>query len=88
MTAGLGPTDPSRLPNPLLIPPWFLPRHNDLPWQLLTLFNNKLQDQEADLNTLSKTHTNIPKLKAGFVGGQVHPPICSLMGSPLHSLWD
>lgn len=44
--------------------------HNDLPWQLLTLFNNKLQDQEADLNTLSKTHTNIPKLKAGFVGGQ------------------
>ncbi|XP_021486902.1 dipeptidase 1 [Meriones unguiculatus] len=44
--------------------------HNDLPWQLLDLFNNQLQDQRADLNTLTKTHTNIPKLKAGFVGGQ------------------
>ncbi|GAB1293770.1 Dipeptidase 1 [Apodemus speciosus] len=44
--------------------------HNDLPWQLLTLFNNQLQKPEADLNTLLKTHTNIPKLKAGFVGGQ------------------
>lgn len=48
-------------------------RHNDLPWQLLGLFNNQLQDQRADLNKLNKTHTNIPKLKAGFVGGQVQP---------------
>ncbi|XP_003461251.2 dipeptidase 1 [Cavia porcellus] len=44
--------------------------HNDLPWQLLTKFNNQLQDEKANLNTLSSTHTNIPKLKAGFVGGQ------------------
>ncbi|XP_034378047.1 dipeptidase 1 [Arvicanthis niloticus] len=44
--------------------------HNDLPWQLLTLFNNQLLASEANLNTLDKTHTNIPKLKAGFVGGQ------------------
>lgn len=44
--------------------------HNDLPWQLLTLFNNQLQKPEADLNTLLETHTNIPKLKAGLVGGQ------------------
>lgn len=44
--------------------------HNDLPWQLLNLFNNQLQDPKANLTTLSGTHTNIPKLKAGFVGGQ------------------
>ncbi|XP_073911557.1 dipeptidase 1 [Castor canadensis] len=44
--------------------------HNDLPWQLLKLFNNQLQDQRANLTTLTDTHTNIPKLKAGFVGGQ------------------
>lgn len=44
--------------------------HNDLPWQLLKLFNNRLNDSKADLNTLTETHTNIPKLKAGFVGGQ------------------
>lgn len=44
--------------------------HNDLPWQLLNLFNNQLQKPEADLNILASTHTNIPKLKTGFVGGQ------------------
>ncbi|KAL6082912.1 hypothetical protein STEG23_002606 [Scotinomys teguina] len=44
--------------------------HNDLPWQLLKLFNNKLKDSKANLNTLTETHTNIPKLRAGFVGGQ------------------
>lgn len=44
--------------------------HNDLPWQLLTRFNNQLQNSKADLNTLVETHTNIPKLRAGFVGGQ------------------
>lgn len=44
--------------------------HNDLPWQLLTLFNNRLQAPKANLNTLVETHTNIPKLRAGFVGGQ------------------
>ncbi|KAF7469349.1 dipeptidase 1 isoform X2 [Marmota monax] len=44
--------------------------HNDLPWQLLNLFNNQLLDKRANLTTLADTHTNIPKLKAGFVGGQ------------------
>lgn len=44
--------------------------HNDLPWQMLTLFNNQLQKSEANLSVLVRTHTNIPKLRAGFVGGQ------------------
>ncbi|EAW66719.1 dipeptidase 1 isoform X1 [Homo sapiens] len=44
--------------------------HNDLPWQLLDMFNNRLQDERANLTTLAGTHTNIPKLRAGFVGGQ------------------
>ncbi|XP_030896935.1 dipeptidase 1 isoform X2 [Leptonychotes weddellii] len=44
--------------------------HNDLPWQLLTMFNNQLQQEKANLTSLAQTHTNIPKLKAGFVGGQ------------------
>ncbi|XP_045362630.2 dipeptidase 1 isoform X2 [Camelus bactrianus] len=45
-------------------------RHNDLPWQLLKSFNNQLLDTRANLSSLAHTHTNIPKLKAGFVGGQ------------------
>ncbi|XP_015984458.2 dipeptidase 1 [Rousettus aegyptiacus] len=44
--------------------------HNDLPWQLLTSFNNQLLAPGANLTTLAHTHTNIPKLKAGLVGGQ------------------
>ncbi|XP_068117754.1 dipeptidase 1 [Hyperolius riggenbachi] len=42
--------------------------HNDLPWQLLSKFNN--QWNKVDLITLNDTHTNIPKLQAGKVGGQ------------------
>ncbi|XP_069755631.1 dipeptidase 1 [Narcine bancroftii] len=42
--------------------------HNDLPWQLLLRFHNQLN--KVDLNKLPDTHTNIPKLKAGLVGGQ------------------
>lgn len=42
--------------------------HNDLPWQLLDKFNNQLS--KVNLNTLSSTHTNIPKLREGRVGGQ------------------
>lgn len=53
-------------------------RHNDLPWQLLSMFNNRLQDTRANLTTLANTHTNIPKLRAGFVGGQVPPALPSL----------
>ncbi|KAF6077300.1 dipeptidase 1 [Phyllostomus discolor] len=44
--------------------------HNDLPWVMLKRFQNQLGSKEADLNHLANTHTNIPKLKAGLVGGQ------------------
>ncbi|NXY89437.1 DPEP1 Dipeptidase, partial [Alcedo cyanopectus] len=44
--------------------------HNDLPWQLLERFNNQLELPEANLMLLNDTHTNIPKLRAGHVGGQ------------------
>ncbi|XP_013127141.1 dipeptidase 1 [Oreochromis niloticus] len=42
--------------------------HNDLPWQLLSQFNNQLN--KVDLNTLANTHTNIPKIKDGRLGAQ------------------
>ncbi|KAF3686529.1 Dipeptidase 1 [Channa argus] len=42
--------------------------HNDLPWQLRQKFNNELN--KVDLNTLSSTHTNIPKIKEGRLGAQ------------------
>ncbi|XP_018096999.2 dipeptidase 1-like isoform X1 [Xenopus laevis] len=42
--------------------------HNDLPWQLLDKFNNQLT--KVNLSTLNETHTNIPKLREGRVGGQ------------------
>ncbi|XP_043937527.1 dipeptidase 1 [Protopterus annectens] len=42
--------------------------HNDLPWQLLSKFYNQLG--KVDLNILPDTHTNIPKLRDGKVGGQ------------------
>ncbi|XP_074769362.1 dipeptidase 1 [Athene noctua] len=44
--------------------------HNDLPWQLLRRFNNQLRVPEANLTLLNDTHTNIPKLRRGHVGGQ------------------
>lgn len=44
-------------------------RHNDLPWQLLKGFNNQLGLPEANLLLLNGTHTNIPKLCSGHVGG-------------------
>ncbi|KAM7040441.1 dipeptidase 1 [Acridotheres tristis] len=44
--------------------------HNDLPWQLLKKFNNQLRLPEANLAVLNDTHTNIPKLRQGHVGGQ------------------
>lgn len=56
--------------SPLLpLSPW--PRHNDLPWQLLKLFNNQLLLPASNLTQLNSTHTNIPKLNTGHVGGQV-----------------
>lgn len=54
-----------------LTPSLSLPRHNDLPWQLLKRFNNQLKLPEANLTLLEGTHTNIPKLRSGHVGGQV-----------------
>ncbi|XP_068059325.1 dipeptidase 1 isoform X1 [Anomalospiza imberbis] len=44
--------------------------HNDLPWQLLWKFNNQLRLPAANLTLLNDTHTNIPKLRQGHVGGQ------------------
>ncbi|XP_074864683.1 dipeptidase 1 [Carettochelys insculpta] len=44
--------------------------HNDLPWQLLKKFNNRLSEAGANLTLLNDTHTNIPKLQRGHVGGQ------------------
>ncbi|XP_071423397.1 dipeptidase 1 isoform X2 [Pithys albifrons albifrons] len=44
--------------------------HNDLPWQLLQRFNNQLRLPQANLTLLNDTHTNIPKLRRGHVGGQ------------------
>ncbi|NXG24982.1 DPEP1 Dipeptidase, partial [Grallaria varia] len=44
--------------------------HNDLPWQLLLRFSNQLRLPEANLELLNDTHTNIPKLRRGHVGGQ------------------
>ncbi|XP_036442782.1 dipeptidase 1 [Colossoma macropomum] len=42
--------------------------HNDLPWQLRSIFNNKLSS--VDLYTLNSTHTNIPKIKDGRLAAQ------------------
>lgn len=60
-----------RSPGPASYPSSCPSRHNDLPWRLLTRFNNQLRKKNASLTSLEGTHTNIPKLKAGFVGGQV-----------------
>lgn len=76
--AGPGPSGCPDLP---LAPPPGPSRHNDLPWQLLKLFNNQLQDPGANLSSLAHTHTNIPKLKAGFVGGQVGLAVRCLRGA-------
>ncbi|XP_038078089.1 dipeptidase 1-like isoform X2 [Patiria miniata] len=45
--------------------------HNDLPWQLKSLYNNSLEtvDLTADLSHTT-LHTDIPRLQAGKVGGQ------------------
>jgi membrane dipeptidase len=47
--------------------------HNDTPHQILEIYNRDFS--KFDLNALppealAKTHTDIPKLRAGFVGGQ------------------
>ncbi|XP_027870513.1 dipeptidase 1 [Xiphophorus couchianus] len=42
--------------------------HNDLPWQLRSYFNNQLNN--VDLNKLTTTHTNIPKIREGQLGAQ------------------
>lgn len=60
----------ARLP-PLSQAPPPCSRHNDLPWQLLSRFNNQLSLASANLTQLEGTHTNIPKLRSGYVGAQV-----------------
>ena len=55
-------------------------RHNDLPWQLRDRFQNHLKDVNLSLNISeydhsvvgTMWHTDIPRLRAGRVGGQVH----------------
>ncbi|XP_051558325.1 dipeptidase 1 [Myxocyprinus asiaticus] len=42
--------------------------HNDLPWQMKSLFNNQLN--MVDLYTLNSTHTNIPKIRQGRLAAQ------------------
>uniref|UniRef100_A0A8C1PMS2 Dipeptidase n=1 Tax=Cyprinus carpio TaxID=7962 RepID=A0A8C1PMS2_CYPCA len=42
--------------------------HNDLPWQMKSLFNNQLNT--VDLYKLNSTHTNIPKIKEGHISAQ------------------
>ncbi|XP_067257615.1 dipeptidase 1 [Chanodichthys erythropterus] len=42
--------------------------HNDLPWQMRSLFNNQLNT--VDLYKLNTTHTNIPKIKEGHLSAQ------------------
>ncbi|XP_027008838.1 dipeptidase 1 [Tachysurus fulvidraco] len=42
--------------------------HNDLPWQLRMQFNNQLNG--VDLHTLNSTHTNIHKIKQGYLAAQ------------------
>ncbi|XP_016400288.1 dipeptidase 1-like [Sinocyclocheilus rhinocerous] len=42
--------------------------HNDLPWQMRSLFNNQLNT--VDLYKLNSTHTNIPKIKEGHLSAQ------------------
>uniref|UniRef100_A0A8C3SQN6 Dipeptidase n=1 Tax=Chelydra serpentina TaxID=8475 RepID=A0A8C3SQN6_CHESE len=66
--AGCGDSQ-ARLPGSLTFIPFFS-SHNDLPWQLLKKFNNRLSVAPANLTLLSDTHTNIPKLRSGHVGGQ------------------
>ncbi|TRY71457.1 hypothetical protein DNTS_011729 [Danionella cerebrum] len=42
--------------------------HNDLPWQMRSLFNNQINN--VDLHNLNSTHTNIPKIKEGHLSAQ------------------
>lgn len=62
--------------------------HNDLPWQLRQRVNNQLErlDLNEDLTQLERpTHTDIPRLRAGRVGGQfwsVYIPISLTGGRP------
>ncbi|XP_071786145.1 dipeptidase 1-like isoform X2 [Asterias amurensis] len=46
--------------------------HNDLPWQLKKLYNNRLKDVDlsADLSGSTTLHTDIPRLETGKVGAQ------------------
>lgn len=62
--------------------------HNDLPWQYYTRFANQLDelDIDDDQTDLERPlHTDIPRLRAGGVGGQfwsVYVPISEYGGAP------
>ncbi len=56
------------------------PRHNDLPWQIKVYFGNQLDRFNLSENTTAADpkvygdawQTDIPRLRAGKVGAQVH----------------
>jgi len=63
--------------------------HNDIPWQYRQRVNNHLAalDLASDLTTLENpTHTDIPRLRRGGVGGlffSVYVPVTTYGGSPV-----
>ncbi len=64
--------------------------HNDIPWQIRRRVNNDLSqlDLNADLASIENpTHTDIPRLRRGLVGGQfwsVYVPIREYGGTAEH----
>ncbi|XP_077982396.1 dipeptidase 1-like [Glandiceps talaboti] len=48
--------------------------HNDLPWQLKTNFDNRLENIDLEISTADKFgkygHTDIPRLRQGLIGAQ------------------
>ena len=65
--------------------------HNDIPWTVRIRFNNRLEDidLDADLTQIEvPTHTDIPRLRRGQVGGQfwsVYVPIREYGGESEHT---
>lgn len=69
----------------------FLYRHNDLAWQIRAQFQNQLDKVDLTKNGSGadpkvyghEWQTDIPRLRAGMVGGQVSPHT-----SPIHSAYQ
>ncbi|WP_409018633.1 membrane dipeptidase [Brevundimonas vesicularis] len=53
--------------------------HNDLPWALRAQFSNDPYrvDLATDLSASTRLHTDIPRLRAGGVGGAVLVGLCA-----------